>query len=187
MRRPLPRRLRARLPKRLRTDQSGMALIEFAITLPILLSLYLLGAQLSNAIACSRKVTVATRETADLVTRYARLTAAQVDTILGASSQIMTPFPAGDAVVRISQVRVRQDNTVYIEWSRARNGAALEKGAAYTDLPTSMQTPGSTYIMAEVSYLWTPTVPFGDLTAKTLSDKFYMLPRLSSSVTCNDC
>lgn len=186
--------MRRRLPfapvrnlRRLGADRSGIALVEFAILLPVLLAMYLVGTQLTDAIACSRKVTIATRETADLITRYAQMSPDQVDTIMGAATQIMVPYTAEDASVRVTQLEVNGGGQVKVGWSRARNTDALTKNDHYDDLPADMKTPKSVYIMAEISFPWKPAVPFGLATSKTLSDRIFMLPRLSGSVTCDDC
>lgn len=42
-------------------DRRGVAMVEFALILPVMLVLYLGGAQLQDGIACNRKVTIATR------------------------------------------------------------------------------------------------------------------------------
>jgi Flp pilus assembly protein TadG len=58
-------RLRAFL-QRLRLAREGTSLVEFTIVLPTMLVLYLLAYTLCDALACSRKVTITTRELTDL-------------------------------------------------------------------------------------------------------------------------
>ena len=176
-----------RLLVRLRDERSGLALIEFALVVPVLLVLYLAGYQVSDVISCNRKVTIATRAVADLVSQYAIMSPSQLDQILAATTQVMSPYPTNSALIRVSQVTpdpVGQGATV--KWSRAINGAKRVKGSSYT-MPANMPTSGLTYILAEVNYAYVPAVNFGFMSSKGLSETIFMVPRVSSTIDCDDC
>ncbi len=180
----LPTALR-RLGRLLDADQ-GTALIEFAIVLPLMLALYLGGFQLSDAIACNRKVTVTARAIADLTSQYSGVTTAQLDTILGASTKVMAPYSTSTVLVRVSEISVDNNLHATVTWSRAINGGGRTPGSAFT-LPPNMTFAGVSLVYAEVSYPYSPMVRFGMMQPVTLSQSVYMVPRVTSSITCSDC
>lgn len=183
----MSRRLFAFAPG-LAADARGLALVEFATVLPVLLVLYLGGFQLSDGIACSRKVTITTRAMADLVAQNVSGTtsAAEVDNDLAAATQVMAPYPAADAMIRVSEVGTNASGVTTVQWSRAINGGALLKNATIT-IPTNFRIPGSYFLLAEVSYGYKPPVSYQFIGNLTLSDSIYMLPRNTNKIDCSDC
>jgi Flp pilus assembly protein TadG len=69
---PLLRRLSASA-RRLACDARGVALVEFAICLPVLILLYLGAYVISDAITCNRKVTRSARAVTDLFPLWHRV------------------------------------------------------------------------------------------------------------------
>lgn len=166
-------------------DTRGVALVEFACVLPVLLLMYLAGYQVSDALSCNRKVTIAARAMADLTTQNSSVTTGQMSIILSASSKIMAPYNAANAGVRISELYTDAKGKTTVYWSVPNaNTTALTKGSAYT-LPASLNNANSydTYlVMSEVNYSYQPAVNFGIVRPITLSDRIFMNPRLSKSV-----
>lgn len=179
----------ARLGAALRRDRSGTALLEFAITLPVMLVLYLGGFQLMDAIACNRKVTVTARAAADLVSRSSTSTVVKsdIDSALGASVQIMYPYSAANALVRVTEITTDGSGNSTVAWSRAINGAARVKNAAFT-LPASIKNNNTSLIFAEVNYAYLPPVAsFKIVSPSSLTQTVYMAPRSFATLTCGDC
>lgn len=178
-------RLRA-LWRRLRVEARGMALVEFAFVLPVLLTLYMAGYQISEAIACNRKVTITARAVADLTSQFSKVTANELDTVLGASSKVMVPFDSNQAMVRVTEVTTDWSYTTRVVWSRAINGTAYAKNSTIT-IPTTFKQPTISLIYAEVAYSYVPAASFGFIGPRTLTQSIYMLPRASDDVPCDDC
>jgi Flp pilus assembly protein TadG len=103
-----------------RQDERGVAAVEFAIILPVMLTLYLGVVELSKAYMASQRTTLVARTIADLVAQQAQQPqspCAQVsggvnipDTcmsnIFGASSAIMAPYATTKLTMTVSQVVV---------------------------------------------------------------------------------
>jgi Flp pilus assembly protein TadG len=169
----------------LRSDRRGMALVEFALLLPIMLTLFLGGYQLTQASACQRRVTIVARAIADLVSQYSLIDATQVATILDASSQILLPYDVAKATSRVSLIRVDATRKVTVVWSEAENTTPRATGA-FTALPTAMKIADSYYVFSEVTYDYSPV---GGRFAwpLTFTQSMYMVPRKSDAVECSTC
>lgn len=175
-------------------DRTATAVTELALVAPVLILLYCGAYTISDAAACNRKVSRVSRTIADTTSRYAAVTTTDLTTILDNSALVLAPYQTAKGSMRISQVQVTDASHAKVVWSKAKNGAALATGAAVT-LPTNLvpalmlpdltKTPakaGTFFLMAEVSYSYTPLFGATIMPAPTLYSKVYMLPRLSDSV-----
>ena len=170
-------------PAAFRRDCRGTALVEFAIALPILLTLYLGGYALSDAYACSRKVTIATRAVADLTTQYSILSDSGIASILNASSQIMAPYSSANAKVLVTELYTDSKGITTVFWSKGINGAVEYVPGTVVTLPSGIASKSTYLILGEITYSYVPVVTFEGFGARTFSDSIYMSPRISSSVT----
>ncbi|WP_068079551.1 TadE/TadG family type IV pilus assembly protein [Novosphingobium rosa] len=113
---------------RLIHDRRGTAMIEFALALPLMLTMFVGGYVLADMISCARKVTVATRALADLVSRNVSpsspVTAAQLTTYLNSAQLVMTPMPAAVTRLQITELRVCDATHAYVVWSQAQSAGA---------------------------------------------------------------
>ena len=166
---------------RLCRDERGVALVEFAYVLPILLLMYLGGYQLTDALSCNRKVTITARVVADLTTQNASVTTSQVNTILNASSTVLAPYSVSNALVRVTELTTDSNGNTTVTWSMDNRGGGLVANTSYV-LPTKIKAVSSSIIMSEVAYSYKPIVTFSVIQPLTLSDKIFMYPRVSNSV-----
>lgn len=176
------------LPRAVACDARGLALIEFALILPILLVLYLGSVQLQDGISCNRKVTIATREVADLIAQNAAGTTTQreIDNSLAAATQVMAPYSATRAMIRLTHVTIDNGSQARVDWSRALGGTADVKGSVMT-IPSQMRVRGVSFLIARVTYAYQPPTNFGFIGPIKLGDSLIMLPRNSSAISCVDC
>lgn len=165
-------------------DRRGTALIEFALLLPVLLLLFLGGYQLSDAITAKRKMTIMTRAVGDMTSQYRALTTAELDGLLNASTQILTPYSATPAKLRVTQITVESSGTVFrVDWSRSRNASALATGRYYASaIPAAYRQPNMVFIYTQSAYTYDTALSsyFGSI---TFSEDLWLLPRRSSTIT----
>jgi Flp pilus assembly protein TadG len=164
-----------------RRDSRGLALVEFAVALPVMLLLYLGGWQLSDAIACNRKVTITAHAVADLTSQYASLPQASVDSIIAAATKIMTPYDASNAGIIVSEFCTDNNGNTSIPWSEA--SANTSKRTVLPSTISTMVSNNTCLIYGEVHYKYTPIVLYGFTGPITLSQAIYMSPRISPSVS----
>lgn len=174
--------------RRLLANRGGTALIEFAMVLPVVLMLYLGSIQLQDGYSCSRKVTIAARELADLIAQNGtdQISAANLDDALAASLMVLAPYAKANATVRISQVRTDPLLRTKVEWSRAENGPAYVKNS-YVDVPQQMKVPQISFLWAEVTYKYVPPAFLGIKQPIIFKDHLVMLPRNVDAISCGDC
>ena len=167
----------------------GVAAIEFAMIVPVLLIIFLAAFDGGRAIAVYMKVRAATYALAAITNQYSTVQSSDMTSIVGATSVVLAPYSSNPAVVTISQLSMTNTGKATVSWSYSLNGSPRAQGAIVT-VPSKL-TPGnnatcSSYpcylILAEVSYMYTPM--FGFFTAGTiaLSDNLYATPRNSACV-----
>lgn len=171
MRRPLRRLVR---------DQRGVSAVEFAMLLPLMLTLYIGGAEVSRAIAIDRKVTLVSRSLGDLVAQSTSLTTDDVTKILAAATAVIAPYGDTPLKVTVSSVKVDGNGVAKVCWSDAKNGGTVRSGNV--TLPPALNVNNTSLIWAEASYDFVPVVGYGIIGNMTLKDQIYMRPRLSDSV-----
>ena len=166
---------------RLASDERGVSAVEFALLLPLMLTLYLGSVEISQGIAADRKVTLTARTVADLVSQTTSINNAEMNNSLNASAAVMAPYPAGNLKVTVTSVKIDAQGKATVDWSDAFNGTPRSKGSTVT-VPTALNVPNSWLIWSEVQYAYTPTIGYVISGTLTLKDQIYMRPRLSDSI-----
>ncbi len=163
-------------------DRRGLSAVEFALLLPLMLTLYLGGVEVSNGVAADRKVAITARTVADLAARMSTIYNADMTNILGASSAVIAPYSVSNLKVTVSEVDIDAKGNATVAWSDSLNGTAHSVGQTMT-IPASLAVPNTSLILGEVQYNYNPTFGYVLTGTMTLKGQMYMAPRLSSTVT----
>ena len=170
-------------------DVRAVAATEFAIVLPFMLVLWVGGIELGNGLAISVKVSETAHTVADLVSRNACVTSSTLNTMLGASSATIAPYPSGNATITVSEVSTDASGNATVTWSKATpNGTPRPVGQPMT-LPAALGTPtppNVSLILGEVTYRYTPNLGFTITGTVPIVDSYYLFPRVTSTVQ-NPC
>ena len=185
--------LLARL-RRLALVEDGVAAVEFALILPIMLLVYIGSVEASLAITMDRKVQSVAGALGDLVARSdTTISADTLEDYFKAAGGIMTPYPTDELKQVVTQVLVSDDGTsATVVWSReyvdgdVAVGTDHAVGDSYT-LPQAMRTiaQGGYVIVAEGSYEHTPISGFVFNQPINLYRENFLLPRFGGSITVN--
>ncbi len=162
-------------------DQRGISAVEFALLLPLMVTLYLGTTEISQGISADRKVTLVTRTIADLVSQVTSINNAGMTDILNASASVMAPYTTNGLVVTVTSVNIDANSKATVVWSDSFNGTARSVGSTVT-LPTALVVPNTTVIWSEGQYLYKPTIGYVITGTLTLKDQLYMAPRISTAV-----
>jgi Flp pilus assembly protein TadG len=180
----------------LANDGSGVAAIEFAMIVPIMLVLFFGTVIFSSGVAVDRKVTLMARTFSDLVSQNISVSSVQLQNFFNADVAIMTPYDATVTSAVISELYIDPTTLIpKVEWSFAYNGAnASPVAVAHTagntlspnPVPGSLAVGGTYLIYSEIGYLFKP--PGGNVMGLMsaggiqLKDVAYTRPRQSACV-----
>ena len=173
-----------------RRDRSGVAAIEFAMIVPIMVMLFFGTVEFSQALTCDRRVAQMASTTADLVAQYDTLSIAQVDNIFKISKSLLLPYTTTGLEMSVTNLSKTGTGTPAGTWSQDLNSPTGPYQGAYSgSVPTGLlpdQSAGATtcVVMAEVKYLFKPTIGYflSPSTGVNLNEKFYLKPRKSTCV-----
>ena len=174
-------------------DRNGVAAIEFAMIVPIMLVMFFGTVEFSSAVAVNRKVTLIARTLSDLTSQSLSVGNTDLTNFFTASGKILTPYVPTPTQAKISELYV--DPTTLqarVQWSKSATlsssgSVTMASGRAVSSavaIPAALAIGGTYLIFSEVSYLYTPAV--GYVMAKTgitLSDVAYTRPRQTVCVT----
>jgi Flp pilus assembly protein TadG len=193
------------------SDCRGIAAVEFAVIVPVMLTMFFGTVTFSSAVAIDRKITIFARAVSDITSQAPATTpkyAVTTDTLLQnaftAGLKIMMPYlqnssPSANATV--SEIYVDSNSVARIVWSRAATlpptgtqATLVVSGRNAGDVVTTIVPPTllqkqTFLIFSEINYLFKPAVNFGNLMPNagvTLSDFAYSAPRQATCVVYNN-
>jgi hypothetical protein len=188
-----PRRVPARkrrLVRRTSSRRRGVAASEFALTLPIWVTLLLGAGDSTYCLLVNEKCDRIAYSVTDIVTQYQTITIANLKDILQAAGQLMQPFSFGtNGVVIVSSIYKPAGQTPVIEW-QYEGGGTLTKASAIgitggtPALPNGLTlNDNDNVIISEVYYNFTPLfINAGPLQANTIYRVAMYKPRLSQLI-----
>lgn len=199
----------AAIASRFQRSRDGIAAVEFAFVAPIMLCMFIGVVELSQGITVDRRVSHVTSSTADLVARQRNVTRSILNDYMTIIDNLMSPYP--DTPLKLTIASVYNTNSeptvpktcwVYHRNDTASKGAdtSITAGTNYVGLPANLlnSTSASSVIVVKASYLYQPVMFFRTATTTvqgaqvssfigsagiTMTETFYLKPRLQSSVT----
>jgi Flp pilus assembly protein TadG len=172
---------------RLASDQRGISAIEFALLMPLMLTMYFGSLQVTDAISADRQVTLVASTVADITSEYSSVASSDISNIWAAATAVLSPFPVAKAQVTLSSVTFN-NGVASVAWSVTLNGTARANGANVTSLiPTALNISGTSVIWGECTYSYTPVIGYVLTGTMTMYNEIFMRPRLSTTVACNNC
>jgi len=164
----------------LRRDASGSAAVEFAVIVPIMLTLFFGVIEFSSGVAVDRKVTLVARTLSDLTSQSSSVTDTDLTNFTTTVKAIMTPYQGSLLNSTVSELYVEPTTLIAkVKWSK---GSAARGFDTTVTIPTALQIGGTYLIFAEADYTYTPTVGYVMKAAVRLSDFTYTRPRQSACV-----
>lgn len=203
---PFPMPGFARLLGRVRAfaaNRRGAAALEFALIAPLLLSLYFVTMEVSQAVETNKKVSRTASMVADLVTQLQETTVTEIRGIMDIGSSTLQPYNRTLPEITVTQIYLNKDATpkATVEWSqRLKDGAfvAGETKNSTTTVPEKLRIPDTYLIRVETKLNYRPVITWAadqkvtvGLTAAfdniSMGERFYLRPRMSPRVGCTTC
>jgi Flp pilus assembly protein TadG len=158
-------------------DVRGLAAVEFAMLLPFMLLLYLGSFEITQGIAIQRMVTLTAGTVANLTAQFSSISqSSQMPDILNASSQVLTPYPATNAIVTVTCIGIDASGKATVTWSKSLHGTAKAVGTVLT-IPAKLDTPNTSLIFGETSYSYAPLYDYLNTGTVAIYSSIYMVPR----------
>lgn len=188
----LSRIFRPARPADMLSQEAGVAAVEFALILPILLVLWIGGVEVTGALSLDRRLNNLASAMGDLVARDKKLTYADIDDIFELADAALYPYDATGIAMRITAVDMDGDGTATVGWYRKQGTLPTGVpnwviGDPVDDVPEELRVPDSQVIMAEVYHTYHPAVGYVMTGDVALDDRMYFVPRLVAYVAlCED-
>ncbi|AZO05311.1 pilus assembly protein [Mesorhizobium sp. M2A.F.Ca.ET.037.01.1.1] len=186
-------------------DRRGVAAIEFALIVPVLLIMYFITMEASQAIETSKKVSRIGSMVADLVTQQTAVVKANLDAIMKIGSTTLLPYNRSDPKIIITAIQMsdQASPTVKVVWSRKLVGSTYSADAKpgdTTTVPSTLKIRNTFLIRVESDLGYTPVIAWSatDEKAKSfgllstfsninMSETYYLRPRRVPMIPCSDC
>lgn len=179
----------ASLGNRFKLCREGVAGIEFALALPVLLIMVAGAYDISAKLMADRKGQNAASTLAALMGNESKWTKSDVDDLLAGGAWLARGNDTSDVKVIISVLDRQADGSIKVSASRALNSTPLQVGASPpVDVPTNIQESGTSIIMTQVKFsVQTPfsnAWPFyTDQGTFSISDYYFQRPRRGGNIT----
>jgi Flp pilus assembly protein TadG len=165
-------------------EQRGLAALEFAMLLPMMMTLYVGSAELSTGVSIHRKVTIAAHTIADLSSQFTTIADSDMTNILNAATDIIYPYPSAKLQAVVSELSINAQGQATVVWSDTLNGTARTVGSTVT-IPSNLAAPNTFLLLGEAAYNYAPSYGYVVTGTLALSDQIYIRPRQSNSVARN--
>lgn len=184
-------RLRSR--RRFVGDKRGIAAVEFALIVPVLLVMLIGVIEVTRAVSIDRRFGKVTAMVADLLTREQQVNAADVQGIYGIVEHIMGVWGTDNLRLHITPVRASSDdrNDVYVYAAKDNRPSFGPNAVAprdlcerYSSLSTDLLDTDGTAIVVEGEFDFTPLIAEGIVPTKTWEDRAVFSPRDGAEGGC---
>lgn len=184
-------------------DERGVAAIEFAILIPVLLCLYFGSIEVMQAIDTNRKLNRASAQIADLISQNINSTKTDLDAIIEIGSATLAPYNRSKPDIRVTAVKMSNDTTpkATVLWKRnSLKGVSSGSGSSSetVDVPSTFKVKGQTIIKVEMKLDYNLMLAWDGENASTfgvagffngiaMNETYYFRPRIGETVNCSDC
>lgn len=180
--------LSSRLPPLWR-DNRGIAAIEFALLVPILIIVLAAVVDFGQAFAANRKVNQISYKIADVISQSGEWQSSEVSTILTGAKSIILPFETSGLKIVLTVVDVDKSGKETVAWSRASGATAYVAGrASPITIPAEIKEKDMQFVAVEVTYsLSTPfTSLFESVTGRnsySFDESYILYPRTGTEIS----
>lgn len=195
-------RLRSALTALMR-DRRGVAAIEFAFVVPILLCLYLMTMEITQGIVTNKKLGRAGNLVGDLITQQSEISRSEADGIMQIGEALLQPYNRTKPSITITAINIETDPQTRktagkVLWSRKmQNGTFSAGGSTNSTVPDSLLVAGTFLIRVDSTLNYRPVllhaaqgraigVPSA-FDGIAMGETYFMRPRRSMTVECKDC
>ncbi len=149
----------ARLNKFARA-QSGLAALEFAILLPMMVVALFGSIDVIDTLNANKRAQNVAASLSDVVARDTEISNAEVSGLWSACDILMYPNTSSAMKVRVSSITIPTATSAKVVWSEGHGGYAPRTANSTVSLPSAMMNAGTSVIMTETIYTYAPPLHF---------------------------
>lgn len=175
--------------KRFWRDTRGVAAVEFALILPLLLLLYLGSVEASQLYTTDRRIVTIASTVADLVARAkTTVTGSEIEDYFVAATNVLKPGETASLTQIVSLISVDEDGVATVVWSASNpTGHARETDDEFPLEPESQisqvaRNAQGLIVVGEASFPYVPMTGFGFTETINLRHVEYFLPRRENTI-----
>ncbi|MER9656440.1 pilus assembly protein [Mesorhizobium sp. M0152] len=186
------------------SNRRGVAAVEFALIVPILLVMYFMTMEASQAIETSKKVSRVGSMVADLITQQPTISKADLDAIMKIGTSTLQPYNRSAPSITITAINVTTDTPpkVLVAWSRKMVDGVYSVGptaGTTATVPTTLRVAGTFLIRVDSNLGYAPIFGWAPDSQQKLGmtpsliknismgETYYLRPRRSLTIPCGDC
>jgi Flp pilus assembly protein TadG len=180
------------LQRELILRREGTAAVEFALLMPVMLTLFFGAFEITNLLMVNLKLTAATEAAADLVaqtrSQTPNIAPSDIGNFTTAADLVITPYAASGLKLAYAGLTYNSNGNPQVAWHYEENGAtAITTGALNQTLLQGLGSGTASVIMVQSTYNYTSPFSWVLGTTYTLGDIAYNRPRYVTQVTCTTC
>lgn len=187
----LTQRRKVNLAARFMRAERGVAMVEFGLMLPVLMTLFYGAVEVTRYILITQKVEKLAHAAADVIAQSSVVTIASLDQVMAATTDIMNPFTMGaDGHVIVSSLyRAVGIANATVNWRYEGGGTLLATSQLGAVAATPIMPAGFTFeerenvIAAEAFYRFSPLISNQFFGTRTVYRVAFYKPRLGVLVT----
>jgi Flp pilus assembly protein TadG len=161
-------------------DRTGVAMVEFALLMPILATILFGLFEGSQAILAYMKLVAATQTIADLITQQQTVSSTDMDNFDTAGQLVMGPLPAGGFGYAATCVTFDiNTGAAAVAWQDTRNANPLPNA---TTLAAGYGQKGESVIIVQGNYAYTSVLQYVLPGSINMNQIAFSRPRLVSSI-----
>jgi len=180
-----------------RKEQGGVAAVEFALILPVMITLFFGMVETTLALICRADVSQMASTTADLISQVDTASTADISNVYAAAGVILYPYYSGGTTGKPTTriTRIVYDGTSplpastgTVQWTCTQTGTgtlappARSKNDTVTLPKPLITTATGSVIMAEVAYNYASPTTQTIVGSINMSNNFYTKPRRVSQI-----
>lgn len=177
--------------RRFAAHAHGMAVVEFAIMLPVLMTMFYGCIEATRFILATQKAEKLAHTVADVTAQSTTVTSAGLSQLLEATNDIMNPFPfhAQGRVLITSLYRAPGSANAVVNW-RHSGGGVWVATSAFGAVGSTPTMPGDftfdereNLIAAEVFFQWSPLISSQFFGTRVIYRQAFYKPRFGALIT----
>lgn len=133
----------------------GLAALEFAILVPMMVLLLFGSVDVIDMLNANRRAQNVAASLSDVIARDTEVSTQEVNGLWTAAEVLLFPSNPGDMQMRISSISIESATTARVVWSEGHGGMAPRTNNSTITLPAAMMQSGTSVILTETVFTYT--------------------------------